>query len=307
MLERVGVLANPTARGGRGASLADSLPRLLRAAGHDVHALSAASLAEGHAAARAAIDAGTIDVLLVAGGDGMVHVGANLCAGTSVPIAVCASGSGNDNARSLGLPIRDAPAAVALLRSGQTRRYDVGRRRAGGDGSRHTWLGVLSAGFDSIVNERANRWRWPRGPMRYNLAMLRELAVFRPIPYRVEVDGQGVDTRAMLVAVGNGPAFGGGMQILPGAVMDDGLLDILILHEVSIPTFLRVFPSVFSGRHVTHPAVQILRGRQVRLEARGITAYADGERFGALPLDLHVAPGALHVVVPRAPRGPHVV
>lgn len=304
MVERVGLLANPAARAGRCAPVAETLPRRLRAAGHDVRILSAPSLAEGEAAAKAAIDARTIDVLLVAGGDGMVHVGANLCADTPVPLAVCAVGTGNDNARALGIPIHEPQAAVALLRTGQIRRYDVGRRRAGGDGSRHTWLGVLGGGFDSVVNERANRWRWPRGPMRYNLAMLRELPVFHPIPYRIEVDGQVIDAKAMLVAVGNGPAFGGGMQILPDAVMDDGLLDILILHEISIPAFLRVFPSVFKGQHVTHPSVQILRGRRVRLEACGIMAYADGERFGALPLDLEVAPLVLQVVVPRAEHLP---
>ena len=100
----------------------------------------------------------------------------------------------------------------------------------------------------------------------------------------------------MLVAVANGPAFGGGMRVAPHASYDDGFLDIVILHRVSRAEFLRVFPRVFRGTHVTHPQVQILRGRHVRLEARGIVTQADGERFEPLPLDLEVVPGALTVV-----------
>jgi diacylglycerol kinase (ATP) len=147
-----------------------------------------------------------------------------------------------------------------------------------------------------VVNERANHWSWPRGQARYNLAMLRELPVFRPIPYVVEVDGVRHDTEAMLVVVGNGASYGGGMRVTPDALLDDGLADVLILHRISIPAFLRVFPQVYRGTHVTHPAVEIVRGRRVRLEAPGIVAYADGERFAPLPLDLEVVPGALTVL-----------
>jgi len=160
------------------------------------------------------------------------------------------------------------------------------------------FVGVLGAGFDSVVNERANTWGWPKGRMRYNLAIARELPVFKPIPYVIEVDGVRHSTQAMLVAVGNGPSYGGGMMVCPDASLDDGLFDIMILNQISTLEFLRVFPKVFSGRHVGHPAVQILRGREVRLEASGIISYADGERFAPLPMSAQVVPGALNVLVP---------
>jgi diacylglycerol kinase (ATP) len=112
----------------------------------------------------------------------------------------------------------------------------------------------------------------------------------------VTVDGDRQETEAMLVAVANGPAFGGGMRLAPDASYDDGLLDVVILHRVSRAEFLRVFPQVFKGTHVTHPRVQVLRGRTVRLEAPHIVTQADGERFEPLPLDLEVVPGALTVV-----------
>jgi diacylglycerol kinase (ATP) len=132
--------------------------------------------------------------------------------------------------------------------------------------------------------------------MRYNVAVARELPVFRPIPYVVTVDGERTATDAMLVAVANGPSFGGGMRVAPDASYDDGLLDVVILHRVSRAEFVRVFPTVFKGTHVRHPRVEVVRGRRIRLEARGIVTQADGERFEPLPLDLEVVPGALTVV-----------
>jgi diacylglycerol kinase (ATP) len=292
---RVGLLVNPTAGRGRGAVYGRQAATDLHAAGHRIVDLSGPDAATAAANAREALDADAVDVLTVVGGDGMVHLGANLCAGRPTPLAVVAAGTGNDNARELGLPVRDPHTAAATVTRGATRLVDLGRSHTAG-GTTRWWIGVLGGGFDSVVNERAARLRWPRGPMRYNLAVARELPVFRPIPYVVTVDGDRQVTEAMLVAVANGPAFGGGMRVAPDAVYDDGLLDVVILHRVSRVEFLRVFPKVFKGTHVTHPQVEIRRGARVRLEAPGIVTQADGERFEPLPLDLEVVPGALAVV-----------
>ncbi|MEP6800130.1 MAG: diacylglycerol kinase family protein [Lapillicoccus sp.] len=312
-LTRVGLLINPTAGKGRGAALGERARVRLVALGFEVHDLSGHDLDEARTRARAALDDGAIDVLAVVGGDGLAHLGVNLCAGTPVPLLLIAAGSGNDNARCLGLPVLDPEAAVDLLRGGRLRAVDAGRivesdagaeagrivwSDAGAEGQRW-WLGVLGGGFDSIVTERAHRLRWPHGPMRYNVAVLLELPFFRAIPYVVQVDDVRIETTAMLVAVANGPAFGGGMLVCPDAAYDDGLFDVLVLHRVSILKFLFIFPKVFRGRHVTHREVQIVRGRRVRLEAAGIMTQADGERFAPLPLEVEVVPGALLVVVPR--------
>ena len=295
MAQRIGVVINPTAGKNTGARIGADAVRLLAAAGHTVVDLSAMDAAHARERVREAMADAAIDVLLVAGGDGMVHLGLNLCAGTEVPLAIVAAGTGNDIARELGLPVRDAAKAVERIETGSTRRIDLVRHVT--PRGEATWFGgVLAAGFDAVVNERANGWRWPKGQMRYNLAILRELPVFRPIPYVIELDGVREETRAMLVAVGNGPSYGGGMQVVPGASFDDGLLDVLVLGEVSVPEFLRVFPRVFKGEHVTHPAVSIRRATRVRLEAKGIVSYADGERFAPLPLDCEVVPGALTVL-----------
>lgn len=296
-LRRVGLVVNPTSGRGRAVPTADALSGLLTESAHEVVDLSATTGAEAEHRARDAVAGGRIDVLAVVGGDGTVNLGTNVCALTGIPMAVVACGSGDDSARALGLP-RDSPAGMAaLITAGKVRTIDAGRRSDVPGGAGRWWLGVLGAGFDSVVNERAIRMRRLHGRARYLAALARELPTFRGIPYAVEWDGERVETQAMLVAVANGPSFGSGMLVCPDARLDDGLFDVLILHRIGMGEFLRVFPKVFSGGHVGHPAVEIRRARRVRLEALGIQAQADGERFGELPLDLEVVPGAMQVVV----------
>ena len=292
---RIGLIINPTSGKNTGARIGAQAATLLAAHGHHVIDLSAMDAKHARARATAAIAAGEIDRLVVAGGDGMVNLGANLCAETGIPLGIIAAGTGNDIARELGLPVRDAVEAVARIESGARRTIDLARTIRP-DGSSAWFAGVLAAGFDAVVNERANHWRWPKGQMRYNLAILRELPIFRAIPYVLVLDGVRHETEAMLVAVGNGPSYGGGMRVVPSAEFDDGLLDVLVLSKIAIPEFLRVFPQVFKGGHVNHPAVTIHRARSVRLEATGIVGYADGERFAPLPMDCDVVPGALTVL-----------
>ena len=102
----------------------------------------------------------------------------------------------------------------------------------------------------------------------------------------------------MLVAVGNGSSYGGGMQVCPAADMTDGLFDVTVLGPISKIEFLRVFPQVYSGRHVEHPAVTVRRAACVSLAASGVTAYADGERVALLPVTCDVVPGALQLLAP---------
>jgi diacylglycerol kinase (ATP) len=159
------------------------------------------------------------------------------------------------------------------------------------------WFGcVLSAGFDSKVNDRANRMSWPRGRMRYNVAIVAELGVFKPIAFTIDLDGDRWQTEAMLVAVGNARSYGAGMQICPDAVIDDGLVDVTVLGPVSKPAFLRAFPKVFKGTHRDHPAVTMRRAKTVSLAADDVTVYADGEYLGELPITCETVPGAVRVL-----------
>jgi diacylglycerol kinase (ATP) len=301
---RVGIAVNPTAGKGRARALGVRTGELLLAAGIDVLDVTSESAAEAADRASSAVASG-IDALVVVGGDGMVNLGVNACASTDTPLGIVAAGTGNDIAGSLGLPVHDIPAAVQIITGGHVRRIDAVRRvdAAGqlGPGDGPQWFaGVLCGGFDAVVNERANGWAWPRGKMRYNLAIARELPLFKPLKYEIELDGELWNTEAMLVALGNGPSYGGGMHITPDADYDDGLLDVLVVGPISVLELLKVFPKVFKGTHTSHPAVTIKRARRVKLNTDGIVAYADGERFGPLPMELEVVPRSLRVLVPSA-------
>jgi len=300
----VGLAVNPASGSGRGrAAGAVAAARLAAAGARAVH-LGGATFAELARHAQAAL--GELDALVVVGGDGMVHTGVNLVAGTATPLGIVPAGTGNDVARALGLPLADPAAAtdlvVAALAGSAVRVVDAVRITGDGDGPSRWFAGVLGAGFDAVVNERANGWSWPRGRARYTLAVARELPVFRQRRYTVELDGTPWEVSAMLVAVANAASYGGGMRVAPDAVMDDGLLDVVVAGPISRIGFVRVFPSVFSGGHLDHPAVTVRRARRVRVSTHPddppVVAYADGERIAALPLLMEAVPGALHLLAP---------
>ena len=238
--------------------------------------------------------------VVACGGDGTVHAVLQPLVGGDVPMGVLAGGSGDDVAAGLGFATGSEADVVSALVStvleGGTRRVDVAWATAA-DGERQAFLGVMSTGFDSSVNERANRMPRLAG-QRYNVAMLRELASFRPLGYEVVIDGHPVSAPGMLVSVGNGPRFGGGMLVCPDARPDDGLLDVTWLGAIPTGSFLRLFPRVYRGTHVGHPSVTTYRAQDLTIRAEGQVAYADGERIGPLPVRVTVEPGALRVLSP---------
>jgi diacylglycerol kinase (ATP) len=288
-LQEIALLTNPTAGKGRGARFRDAAAAHLRAAGLSVRTIEGRDADEALDLARTVVAEGT-DALVLCGGDGMVHLGVQAVAGTGTPIGLVPAGTGNDVARYFDIPRRDPVAAAERLLAGTPRTVDLAR-----SGTKH-FVTVLAAGFDAIVNERANRMTWPKGQMRYNIATLAELRTFDPIPYTIELDGESRSLEAMLVAVGNGPSFGGGLRITEGALLDDGLLDVVIIKPMSKPGLIRTYPKLFKGTHVTHPAYEHHRVRTVTVAAPGIVSYADGERFGALPLTVECAAGELVVL-----------
>ncbi|WP_394939012.1 diacylglycerol/lipid kinase family protein [Psychromicrobium sp. YIM B11713] len=292
---KIAVAVNPQAAFGSSKASGDKVRGLLQAAGHQTVLLRETSYQALAGHVRRVLIEG-VDALLMVGGDGMVHLGVNALAADGVPrvpLGLIPVGTGNDAARSLGIPLRDLPAAVDRFLAGaeQPRTVDLGKVTSG---QRSQFFAVsLSAGFDARVNERANSWSWPKGRQRYNLAIVRELATFRPISYRLVVDGETQDLEAMLIAVSNGRSLGGGMKITPDAEMDDGELDLFVVSPMSRLRFIALFPKVFSGKHTGEAEVSIRRVRSVSIAASGVVAYADGERIDALPLQIEVLPKAL--------------
>ncbi|MCX5344650.1 diacylglycerol kinase [Streptomyces atratus] len=301
MTSEITLFVNPTAGRGRGAHAAQPAASALRDAGFSVRTVLGEDADDALRRAREAVAGGT-GALIAVGGDGMMSLALQAVAGTMTPLGVVAVGTGNDFARALGMPIRDPAAAGRLaaeaLKGGTVREIDLGRV-----GER--WFGsVLASGFDSRVNDRGNRMRWVGGRFKYDLAILAELAAFKPIPYRIRLDGGPVrEIEATLIAVGNGSTYGGGMRICADAVMDDGLFDVTVVGDCSRTTLLKVFPRVYKGTHLSHPKVTVHRVSSIELAAAGVTAYADGEQLGALPLTATCVPGAVRVLAPGSPTG----
>jgi diacylglycerol kinase (ATP) len=287
---RVALVVNPTSGKGRAAAAADIATTGLTAAGHVVERLEGRDGKDAEQLCRAAV-AGRVDAIVAVGGDGMAHLALQACAGTVTALGIIPTGTGNDLANALRLPVADPVMSTALLVRGTVRTIDAVRC------SGQWWACVLGTGFDAAVNDRANRMRWPRGRRRYDLAILAELRSYRPGRFTLEIDGVRSEVDAMLVAVGNAPSYGGGMRVCPDAQLDDGLLDVVVVGPLSRRRFLRLFPQVFKGTHVGDSSVSVFRGREVRLEGPDTaTAYADGEWMGTLPLTSTIEPGALRVI-----------
>ncbi|MFC5678683.1 YegS/Rv2252/BmrU family lipid kinase [Aeromicrobium endophyticum] len=288
---RLALVVNPESGRRRAPVVADHASSRLVRAGHSTQLIEGADGASSRRLLSQAIGAG-IDGVVVVGGDGALHEVLDLVAGTDLLLGLVPAGTGNDTARSLGIPTKDVDAAIDIVLAGHVRTIDLART-----GTTEVAT-VIASGFDSKVNERANDMTWPRGNMRYNLAIVAELRSFEPLPFTLILDGAVVEREAMLVAVGNGPSFGGGLRICEGAVMDDGLLDVVVINPVSKAKLLRVFPQLYRGTHVALPEFERHLVREVTLSSPGIVAYGDGERLGPLPLTAAVRPGALHVIAP---------
>ena len=229
--------------------------------------------------------------VIAVGGDGLLHLVLQKITPAQVPLALIPAGTGNDFVRTLGWSPDDLDAILEAVLSKGPSSVDLGLV----DGE---WFGaVLSTGFDAIVNERANSMSWPKGPNRYNVAIAIELPRFAPRHYEIVLDDRTISTQAMLIAVANGRSYGGGMLVCPQSDMADGYFDVMVLHPVSKLEFIKVFPRVFKGTHITHPAVEIVRSKSVKITANAV-AYADGERIGQLPIRAQCMPGALMTWMP---------
>jgi diacylglycerol kinase (ATP) len=300
------VVHNPTAGAGRAGRLAPQVVERLRGDGVEVAQHRTLSLEDARLAACRA--APGVDAVVAVGGDGTVGACAAGLAdagpGARAALGVVPGGGGNDAARSLGLPAGDPLAAAGLLTRLARRPADLATVAG------RAYLTVAGAGFDSEVNRVANqRLRWARGRPRYVGAVLAELVVGRPATFELVLDGQAARLQAWLVAVANGPSYGGGMRVAPRASLADGLLDVVVIGAIGRLEFLRTFPQVFSGRHVEHPAVAVHRAARVDLDAdRTLAVYADGEPAGTLPATFEVRPAAVTVLAadpaPGFPAGP---
>jgi diacylglycerol kinase (ATP) len=291
-----GIVINPTSGRGKGKGFGEQALAEFAKHAIEIIDLSAENFAAAAKNAKEAVEKKIIDALIVVGGDGMFHLGVNAVVKSNIPVGLIAAGTGNDSARALGLPIHNVVEGVATLvaKIGKTRKVDLIESKSN-DRTFYSF-GAVSAGFDALCNARANKWKWITGPIKYRFAMYRELAAFKPIPYRAVVDGVERVFEAILCTVSNSPSYGGGLLITPEAKVDDGKLDLFILNAISRLELIKIFPTVYYGGHVGHPAVEIMRVESIELHSPGMPAYSDGEHVGAAPVTCVVSPKALNVL-----------
>lgn len=289
------LIVNPTSGGGRGwRMLGEALP-LLRPAGLKPEVLLSINGDEPAAIARDAVANGH-KLIVAVGGDGHAAAVAEGLIGSDAVFALLPAGSANDYARTIKMPVGNARAAVEAIKARRTERVDTIRVTTK-DRERH-FLNVVGTGFDAVVAARAERIPVLRGSGRYVLAMVAELPRFKATRIRLTVDGREHEIAAMMVALANGTSYGGGMRVAPGATLTSGELEICVVGDMPKQEFLRAFPRVFRGTHIDHPAVTMLRGREVRIEAdRPLRLIGDGEWCGSLPATVAIDPASLNVVV----------
>lgn len=295
-MKPLGVLVNPAANRGGGKAVGEQIFELLQRAGIPVINLTAASAKAAKERSQLAISDQEISGVIAVGGDGTAQLGVNICVPNQLPLGLVPAGSGNDQARELNIPLGNPAAAVKNIVDSlaNPRRVDVMRV---GTADRDFWsLGSISAGFDALCATTANGLSWPKGPNSYIAAMLLELPRFKPIEYRITADGENRSFKAMLCGVANVKNFGGGMKISPQSEITDGELEVFILHEVSRPKLLRIFPKVYSGDHVSYPEVEIFKAKSIRIENDGFPMTCDGELIGKAPFSVEIHPGGLQVL-----------
>jgi YegS/Rv2252/BmrU family lipid kinase len=286
---RLKLIYNPAAGRGRARRHVGEAAEYLRGRGAAVELAESNSPADlTRIAAESSRD--SYDRVVVCGGDGTLNLGVrhfDLQRGT---LALLPLGSGDDFARVSGIP-RDVHKACDVVLDGAVREVDV----ATANGLRY--LGVAGLGFDSEVARYANEEvRYLRGSAVYLYAILRVLPRFTP--HRVRINGR--EEEIMFAVFGNTPQYGGGIRIAPAAQIDDGLLEVCIVHKTSRFQLLKTLPRAYSGKHVTSPFVELRHGAQFNVESeRPMDVYADGERLTTTPVQFGFMGHKLRMVMPR--------
>jgi YegS/Rv2252/BmrU family lipid kinase len=288
------LLINPASAGGKTLKLLPDVETALDARRAVFRVQRTKDLEHGVEQALLAIEAGELPVVM--SGDGLLGAIGGAMAGSETPLGIIPGGRGNDLARVLGVP-SDPEAAVDTLFSGHSRRIDVGEA----NGKR--FLGIVSVGFDSEANRRANETHFLRGSLVYAYAAARTLLGWKPARFTIRVDQERIRLSGYSISVANNKAFGGGMYIAPDAELDDGEFDIVAVGEVGRLRFISNLPRVFKGTHVEKDEVRVFRAPHLELSAsKPFPVYADGEHLTDLPASLRILPHALSILVP-APAG----
>ena len=286
-------ILNPASQHGKALELKDSLEEILHNYGMNFTIHISSSPRDIEDMVRDNLEA--YDNFISCGGDGTIHNLANCLVGTGKNLGCIPMGSGNDIARNLGIPL-DMEKAAAIINEGHVRVLDTGRING-----KYYYLAVSGAGFDSVVNDLANNTKFPlKGPAKYTYAVYKTLITYRAKKFYIKYDGQEKTLDSMFMVVGNMDSYGGGMRITPNADPEDGILDVCIIKRMSKIHFIKVFPSVFKGEHISDPFVEYFRANEVEIDSDyNFSVFADGEYICKLPAKFEVAKKSLNFIAPK--------
>ena len=291
------IIANPNAGGGRARKSAREADRIFTNLGISSTLYLPPTLPEMLSVIER-IAAESPSVVLACGGDGTVHQVLQATIPAKITTGIIPAGTGNDIARNMGIPASTSESylreVASLINQNHYEWVDASFITHGS--ATHWSLGVISAGFDSAVTERANRMQFGQGTLRYISALLAEIVPFQLHSFTVEMDGVTYTDPALLIAIGNGRGYGGGMRICPEASMTDGLLDVTWVGKAPRRTVLRLFPRIYSGRHIEHELVTTYKVKEVTITSQESVIYADGERIGPPPVQITLIPRAAKIL-----------
>jgi diacylglycerol kinase (ATP) len=224
-----------------------------------------------------------------------------LSAGAECELAVVPCGTGDDFARTFGIPT-NLDEALALAAKGRARAVDAGRARLGsGENEEDRYFANFAgAGISgAIARKGAVTSRRLGARAAYFWATVAVFARWQSLPMTIEADGEKREGRMFEVIVANGAYAAGGMQVAPDASADDGLFDVVLIGDVSKLDFMTTFPKIYRGTHVGHPKVDVLKARQVTVTPEEpLPVVLDGEQPGTTPVRFEVLPGALKLRAP---------
>jgi len=298
-------VVNLNSGNGRGKKVWSKVEARLQDRGTEYCHLITGSEADAASRVNELLQSRNLKAIAVIGGDGTLHSLLPLLVGSGIPYGLIPSGSGNDTSRALGIP-RDPIKALDIILAGHTRRLDLLETTTGND-TRHFTITAVAVGLDAAVAADVNGSRYKRwcnslgiGSLAYVIGLLRALVKYKPSPLSVTLDGVIHEFKhGWLAAIANVSSYGGGLQICPNALPDDGLLHICIVHSCSVKRILFIFPAVLWGRHVNQRRfISILSGHNVTIKAStAMLAYGDGEPSGETPIHATLKPRQLDFLI----------
>ena len=307
------LVLNPASAGGRTERHWPAIANVLRSAGVSFELHRTTAVGDATRAVRTALADGYRSVVVV-GGDGTLNEVVNgffdadgTPIGGDATLGLLPSGTGGDFRRAAGIPANPG-AAAQLIASGLTRRIDLGRIDFAAGPSRF-FVNIADCGMGGEVAARVNRSTHKRGGVlgsaMFLAASVSTLLSYEPRIARVDVDGLRIEREVRSVVVANGRYFGGGMHIAPGAELDDGRFDVVIVAETGRTRALTAAPSLYRGRHITRREVEVHRARVVQVSCDGAPMLFDveGEQIGTTPATLTCVSGAISLCAPPSAEG----